>query len=50
MMKTLDYYLELPYTIEVTPDGDAWVVRIKKAKRLALERRRPIPNPQPTPA
>lgn len=29
-MKTLEYYLELPYTIEVIPDDGAWFVRIKE--------------------
>jgi predicted RNase H-like HicB family nuclease len=70
MTKHLDYYLALPYTIELTPDNGAWFVRIKElpgcmtevhtweeilpaieeAKylwfELALERDRPIPEPQ----
>jgi predicted RNase H-like HicB family nuclease len=69
-MKTPDYYLSLPYTIEVIPDEGAWFARVKElsgcmtevdsweeilpaieeAKRLwlelALERGRPIPEPQ----
>jgi antitoxin HicB len=68
--KTLEYYLSLPYTIEIIPDEGAWFVQIKElsgcmtevdaweqiplaieeAKRLwielALERGRPIPEPQ----
>ena len=70
-MTTPDYYLSLPYTIEVIPDEGAWFARVKElsgcmtevdswdeilpaieeAKRLwlelALERGRPIPEPQP---
>jgi predicted RNase H-like HicB family nuclease len=30
MNKTLDYYLSLPYTIEVIPDGEGWFVKIKE--------------------
>lgn len=30
MTKTLDYYLSLPYTIEIIPDDEAWFVRIKE--------------------
>ena len=30
MMKTLEEYLALPYTIEVIPDDGAWFVRIKE--------------------
>ncbi|MBN1963847.1 MAG: type II toxin-antitoxin system HicB family antitoxin [Anaerolineae bacterium] len=72
-MNTLDYYLSLPYTIEVIPDDGAWFVQIKElpgcmteadtweeipvaiaeAKHLwlelALERGRPIPEPQGIP-
>jgi antitoxin HicB len=70
MKKTLEYYLNLPYTLEIIPDDGAWFVRIKElpgcmtevdsweeipqaiaeAKHLwlelALERGRPIPEPQ----
>ena len=28
--KTLEYYLSLPYTIEITPDEDAWFAQIKE--------------------
>ena len=30
MNKTLDYYLSLPYTIEVTPDDGAWFAQVKE--------------------
>lgn len=30
MTKTLDYYLSLPYTIEIIPDDGAWFVQIKE--------------------
>jgi len=30
MTKTLDEYLQLPYTIEITPDDGAWFVQIKE--------------------
>ena len=30
MMRTLEDYLALPYTIEVIPDNDAWFARIKE--------------------
>ena len=30
MDKTLDYYLSLPYTIEIIPDEGAWFVQIKE--------------------
>jgi antitoxin HicB len=30
MTKTLEYYLSLPYTIEITPDDGAWFVQIKE--------------------
>lgn len=73
MMKTLEDYLALPYTLEIIPDGDAWFVSIKElpgcmtevdewdeilpaideAKHLwielALERGRPVPEPQGIP-
>ncbi len=74
MKKNLEYYLSLPYTIEIIPDdGDAWFVRIKElpgcmtevdewieiqaaideAKHLwlelALERERPVPEPEGIP-
>lgn len=68
---TLEYYLALPYTIEVIPDEGAWFVQIKELSgcmtevdawdeilpaieeakhlwiELALERGRPVPEPQP---
>lgn len=28
--KTLDYYLLLPYTIEIVPDNRAWFIQIKE--------------------
>jgi len=28
--RTLDYYLNLPYTIEIIPDDGAWFVQIKE--------------------
>jgi predicted RNase H-like HicB family nuclease len=70
MDKTLEYYMNLPYTIEIIPDEGAWFAQIKElpgcmtevdtweaiypaiqeAKylwlELALERGRPIPEPQ----
>lgn len=30
MNKTLDHYLALPYTIEITPDDGAWFVQVKE--------------------
>lgn len=30
MTKTLDYYLSLPYTIEIIPDNGAWFAQIKE--------------------
>lgn len=30
MEKTLEYYLSLPYTIEIIPDDGAWFVQIKE--------------------
>jgi antitoxin HicB len=30
MNKTLEYYLSLPYSIEIIPDEGAWFVRIKE--------------------
>lgn len=30
MNKTLDYYLTLPYTIEIIPDDGAWFAHIKE--------------------
>ena len=30
MMKTLEYYLSLPYTIEIIPDDGAWFVQIRE--------------------
>ena len=30
MNKTLEYYLSLPYSIEIIPDEEAWFVRIKE--------------------
>lgn len=29
-MKTLEYFLTLPYTIEIIPDDGAWFVQIKE--------------------
>ncbi len=29
-MKTLEYYLALPYTIEIVPDEGVWFARIKE--------------------
>jgi antitoxin HicB len=37
MNKALDYYLSLPYTIEITPDEDAWFVQIKELKGCMTE-------------
>ncbi len=74
MMRTLEDYLALPYTLEIIPDGEAWFVSVKElpgcmtevdewdevlpaiteAKHLwielALERGRPIPEPQGIPS
>jgi antitoxin HicB len=30
MNKSIDYYLSLPYTIEIIPDDGAWFVQIKE--------------------
>jgi antitoxin HicB len=30
MTRTIEYYLSLPYTIEITPDDGAWFVQIKE--------------------
>lgn len=30
ILKTLDYYLNLPYAIEIVPDDGAWFVQIKE--------------------
>ncbi len=30
MNKTIDYYLSLPYTLEIIPDEGAWFVQIKE--------------------
>ncbi len=30
MSRTLEDYLTLPYTLEITPDGGAWFVQIKE--------------------
>jgi predicted RNase H-like HicB family nuclease len=35
--KTLEYYLSLPYTIEVIPDEGAWFVRIKELSGCMTE-------------
>ena len=35
--KTLEYYLSLPYTIEIIPDDDAWFVQIKELKGCMTE-------------
>jgi antitoxin HicB len=37
MMKTLDYYLSLPYTIAVTPDDGAWFAEIKELSGCMTE-------------
>lgn len=29
-MKTIDYYMGLPYTIELIPDDGAWFIRINE--------------------
>jgi antitoxin HicB len=28
--RTLEYYLNLPYTLEITPDDGAWFVQIRE--------------------
>ena len=28
--KTLEYYMVLPYTLEIIPDGGAWFVQVKE--------------------
>jgi len=28
--KTIEYYMSLPYTIEIVPDNGAWFARIKE--------------------
>jgi len=35
--KTLDYYLSLPYTLEIIPDDGAWFVQIKELKGCMTE-------------
>jgi antitoxin HicB len=30
MSQPLEYYLALPYTIEITPDDGAWFVQVKE--------------------
>lgn len=30
MNKTIDYYMTLPYTLEIIPDEGAWFVQIKE--------------------
>ncbi len=30
MSKTVEYYLSLPYTIEIIPDEGAWFVQVKE--------------------
>jgi predicted RNase H-like HicB family nuclease len=37
MDKTLAYYMALPYTIEVIPDEDGWVVLIKELRGCMTE-------------
>lgn len=34
MNKTIDYYLKLPYTLEIIPDPDdgGWVIKIKELR------------------
>jgi len=36
-MKTLEYYMALPYTIEIIPDDGAWFVRIKELSGCMTE-------------
>jgi predicted RNase H-like HicB family nuclease len=36
-VKTLEYYLALPYTIEAIPDEGAWFVRIKELSGCMTE-------------
>ena len=36
-MKTLEHYMELPYTIEIIPDDGAWFVRIKELSGCMTE-------------
>lgn len=36
-IKTLEYYLSLPYTIEVIPDGSAWFAQIKELSGCMTE-------------
>jgi predicted RNase H-like HicB family nuclease len=35
--KTLEYYLALPYTIEITPDQGAWFARVKELSGCMTE-------------
>ncbi len=35
--KTIDYYLALPYTIEVIPDEGTWFVQIKELSGCMTE-------------
>jgi antitoxin HicB len=30
MSKDLDYYMQLPYTVELRPSGDGWFVRVRE--------------------
>jgi antitoxin HicB len=35
--KTLEYYLSLPYTLEIIPDDGAWFVQIKELQGCMTE-------------
>lgn len=35
--RPLEYYLSLPYTIEIIPDDDAWFVQIKELEGCMTE-------------
>jgi antitoxin HicB len=35
--KSLEYYLNLPYTIEITPDDGAWFAQIKELRGCMTE-------------
>lgn len=37
MAKTIDYYLSLPYTIEIVPDEGAWFAQIKELPGCTTE-------------
>lgn len=36
-MKTLEYYMALPYALEIIPDDGAWFVQIKELKGCMTE-------------